>query len=361
MKKTIYILFLAALILFAGCQPKAETLKIGWIGPLTGQAAVLGVDSVTAAQMAVDDINGAGSIHGKQLLLIPEDDQYDTKQSVTAYEKLVRMDGVKVIVIQTYSAVFALSERARADGVVLIDALDCHGGIVAQGENVFCLSTDSDAIYTLIATYAQQFKKVGVFVFQSDAFMPFMKDGFLKLYKGEASVETYSVGEMDFRTSLLKMQQKGVEALVLLGYDESGILMKQARDLGFKGPFIMTGTVTSPALQEAAQGYAEGTIFPFWRASKTEGLAKTFTEKFVKIKGREPLLDLATYPTYDVVYLIAKAFALNESGKFTETLHQVVPFQGVTGEVHMAPDGSARLPEKLHVLQNGKAVPLDLT
>ena len=68
------------------------------------------------------------------------------------------------------------------------------------------------------------------------------------------------------------------------------------------GKFFTTGTVTSPSLQEAAQGHAEGTIFAFWSAPESE-----FTNKFIERVGRKPILDLATYPTYDAVRVIAKA------------------------------------------------------
>ena len=40
--------------------------------------------------------------------------------------------------------------------------------------------------------------------------------------------------------------------------------MKQARELGFEGLFYTTGTITSPPLQEAAAGNAEGAIFAYW-------------------------------------------------------------------------------------------------
>ena len=53
----------------------AEEIKIGWIGPLSGNAAVLGIDSAEVVQMVFDRANAEGGVHGKRLKLFVEDDQ----------------------------------------------------------------------------------------------------------------------------------------------------------------------------------------------------------------------------------------------------------------------------------------------
>ena len=299
------------LALLSGCADQIngrivenDEIVIGWIGPMTGQSAVLGMDSAVAAEIAVEEINMAGGVSGKKIKLILEDDQYDVKKTVSAYQKLVDVDGAKVIVISTYSGVFALSERAKRDGVVLVDPLDCNSALTALGDHVFCLATDSESIAEILAEEAEngEVKKSGILFFQSDAFMPLVKDVFVSEFDGEVVlVEGYSVGTSDFRTSISKMIEQDVEAIILLGYDETGLAMKQARTLGFEGQFYTTGTVTSPSLQEAAEGNAEGTVFAFWDAQKDKEPAKSFTAKFVAKQGRPAILDLATYPTYDTV------------------------------------------------------------
>lgn len=76
-------------------------IKIGWIGPLTGNAAALGVDSSAAVQLAVDQINRQGGIDGEKIQLFIEDDQYESAKTVRAYSKLVHQQGVKTLLIVT--------------------------------------------------------------------------------------------------------------------------------------------------------------------------------------------------------------------------------------------------------------------
>jgi len=363
MEKLKIAIALSLLLLIVGCiqTPTGavvkEPVKIGWIGPITGQSAVLGMDSITAAEIAVSDINSRGNI---QVQLIAHDDQYNTRKAVDAYNKLVNIDKVKVIVISTYSGVFALAEKAKQDGVILMDPLDCSTDLVNLGDNVFSIATHSEGIAKVLADQAEEInaKKVGILYFNSDRFMPLMKDVFVKEFDNEIVLkQAYSAGEADFRTSLLKMVHNKVDAIVLLGYDETGLAMKQARELGFKGQFLTTGTVTSPTLQEAADGHAEGTIFAFWNADKDKEPTKSFTAKFIEKKGRPPILDLATYPTYDNVMVIAEVMSkTNNIEEIKQELLKIKDFEGVTGKVTIAPDGGARIAETPFILQQGRPV-----
>ena len=73
MKKVISMLLVAALAVMMGsaCFAEEGTLKIGFIGPLTGAAAVYGTSCLQGAQIAVDEINAKG---GMQIELIAQDD-----------------------------------------------------------------------------------------------------------------------------------------------------------------------------------------------------------------------------------------------------------------------------------------------
>jgi branched-chain amino acid transport system substrate-binding protein len=180
----------------------------------------------------------------------------------------------------------------------------------------------------------------------------------VKKYGGEVvMVEGVSVGTRDFKTIILKMFERDVDGMVLLGYDEMGILMKQARELGFKGQFYMPGTVTSPGLQSAAGGHAEGTILAFWSAPSDNEQTNKFTQKFVENKGRPPILDLATYPSYDAVYVISLALrnSKDESAdEIKKALLNIDSYKGVTGVVSFDQSGAFKIPENPYILVDGR-------
>jgi ABC-type branched-subunit amino acid transport system substrate-binding protein len=312
------------------------------------------MDSAVAAQIAVDEINKDGGIDGKQIQLYIEDDQYNTRKSIDAYNKLVHVDGVRILIRQTYGAVFALAKDAKRDGVTIFDSLDCNTPLVGLGENVFCLATGSETIGESIASEvkSRNLSRMGVLYFNSDPFMPYVKDAFLKTYKGTIIEEGYSAGTKDFRTSLLKMKLANVQAVVFFGYDETGIAMKEARTLGITAPFFSTATITSPSLQQLASGAAIGTKFAYWEGGANGTVATHFLSSFSTKVGRKPILDLATYSTYDIVYAIVNT--LREGNPLTKAAISKQSFEGATGQVRFAVDGSSRMVETLYILtQNG--------
>jgi branched-chain amino acid transport system substrate-binding protein len=340
-----------------------KSIKIGWTGPLTGPAAILGVDGIVAAQIAVDEINERGGVNGKMLELVVDDDQYVTALTVTAYRKQVEVDGADILLVNTYSGIFAIAEQAEKDGVILIDSLDCNSRITALGDHVFCLATESESIATTMVEQATKngADTVGILYYNSDEFMPLVKDVFIENFNGNILAEAHSMGEKDFRTSIFKMLNGNIDALVLLGYDETGIAMRQARELGFEGDFYSTGTITSPGLQEAAGGHADGTYVSFWTIPKNTGVGKDFTDKFIEIQGRPPIEDFATYPTYDAVYVIAHAIEKAGSTDKDSLIKEILNIQGlkgISGEISFDGNGGMKIPESAHILKDGKVVPL---
>ncbi len=373
MKKIILgVAALTLVVTLTGCglqntnqqQATKEPIKIGWIGPLTGQSAVLGMDSVVAAQIAVDKINSQGGIKGKNVKLLVEDDQYNTQKTVDAYNKLVNIDGARILLVNTYGGVFAIADKAKNDNVLILDPLDCNNNLVSINPNIYCLATESESIAKVLAgdINAAGAKKTGILYFNSDSFMPLVKEVFLENFKGQVVInEGYVAGTVDFKTQLTKAIRAGAQNLVLLGYDELGIAMKQARELGFKGKFYGTGTFTSPGLQKASAGASENSLIAFWDAPKDKEPAKSFTAEFAKKQGRPAIFDLACYPTYDAVNVIAEAISKGSSNvnDIKQNLLQIKDFAGVTGVVTFSADRSVKIPESIHILKNGIPVPGD--
>jgi|GEM_PF-4819351 len=137
--KILPILFFIV-TLAAPAVGQQSPIKIGWIGPLTGNAAVLGVDSVPAMELVFDEINSSGGINKLPIKLLVEDDQYITAKSVAAYNRLVHQEGVKVIVVVTYGGLFALAPVAEKDGVLLVNPLDCDERIALLPSNTLCIA-----------------------------------------------------------------------------------------------------------------------------------------------------------------------------------------------------------------------------
>ncbi|MDI6721115.1 MAG: ABC transporter substrate-binding protein, partial [Candidatus Aenigmarchaeota archaeon] len=99
MKNTILIAAILSIVFIAGCvsQPSAQTVKIGFIAPLTGDAAVYGLPLKNMVELATEEINSQGGIDGKKVEIIYEDGKCNGKDAATAMQKLVSVDKVRVI------------------------------------------------------------------------------------------------------------------------------------------------------------------------------------------------------------------------------------------------------------------------
>ena len=86
----------------------------------------------------MDEINAAGGINGRMLELIVEDSKCNAQDSITAYNKLTDVDGVKIILGTSCSgAMLGAAPLAEADGVVLFSGLATNPDIANAGDYIF--------------------------------------------------------------------------------------------------------------------------------------------------------------------------------------------------------------------------------
>lgn len=350
-----------------------ETVKIGYIGPLTGNAAVLGEDAVKSIRLAVDEVNARGGVDGRKVKLFVEDDQYDTKQSVAAYNKLVHVDGVDTLIMSTYGGVFAVAEQSEKDGVLIVDPLDCDTAFSEAPATVFCIAKETEDLGFVIADYAADSGKQAPAVLHAtvDQFMPSVGTAFEKRFEertgGSVTVASYAPGTTDFRSILLPL--KNADAIVWLGYDEIGLAMKQARELGIDAEFLSVPSVaTSAEVERAAAGSAEGMKFSFYTASSANEQNAIFRRKFESIYGAPPVLPIVSDQTYDAMQiLLTEVFpsikensGKERTGSVIAKLLGVKDYRGVTGTLTMTPgkriSGIALV---LFELKNGAPVPFE--
>jgi branched-chain amino acid transport system substrate-binding protein len=363
------ILTITLLLRVAVAGAEDQIVKIGWIGPLSGNAAVLGVDTVPAMQLVIDSINDAGGVHGHRLKLIAEDDQYSSAKTVSAYNRLVHQEGIKVIVALTYGGLFSIAQNAEKDGVLLIDPLDCDDKIAALPANTLCITKRTEDLGRANAEHAisQNAFPAGILYFDGDPFMGVAADATKKTLQEHGKdwtfIETYNEGTTDFRTLMLKAKQANLKSLFFYGYDQMGTAMKEARSIKMTSLFYTLATSTSPDFQHLAGEALEGTFFPNWNAPRRDKFAK-FSKDFQAKVGREPHMEISTVPSYDIAQLIVAGLnsgALDSTGNVNINtlrayLYNVKNYDGVSGTITVDSDGITRsFPVTERVWKNGKA------
>ena len=369
--KSFLALSLISLLLYGAERLYAEApqpLRIGWIGPLSGPVATLGVDCVPAMQMVFEEANRAGGIHGRPIELVYEDDQYVTHKTVTAYRKLVTHHKISVIVAVTYGGLFAVAQQAQRDDALLIDTLDCDEAIAKLPANTFCIAKLTEDMGRANADdmLARGLTPAAFIYHDADPFMPTAAKATQAELKRRGGTWVLSEGVLpgtvDFQTLLLKVKQAQARSLALYGYDDIGIAMRQARALGIEIPFYAVGTLMSKAFQESAGDALNGVRFPLWQAPR-DARYQDFLARFKQRVGREPFIEISSVPSYDAAAIIVEALrALGPKSSrdkidvaaLREHLYKVRDYQGLSGSISIDPDGATRsLKVRMYEWENG--------
>ena len=115
-----------------------DPFRIGVMESATGPGETYGRVAIQAKQMAVAEINAAGGINGRMLELVVEDEKCNAQDSITAYNKLTDVDGVKIILGTSCSgAMLGAAPLAEADGVILFSGLATNPDIADAGDYIF--------------------------------------------------------------------------------------------------------------------------------------------------------------------------------------------------------------------------------
>jgi len=308
-KLTILMLILIVLCIFGCKAPEAtvEPIKIGYSTPLTGDLASLGEANNQGIELALEEINAKGGIAGRPVKLIIEDDRFEGSLTLKAYHKLVDIDNVDVMLTATYGGILTTANLADAAEVVVINTVDTAEELAEAGEYVFAIGIYDEGIGYALADFAnEQGKTVGVMYLNTDPFIALVKDSFLERYEGDVLInEGYGPLDTDFRVQLTKAKDKDIELLVILGFEEAGRVLKQAREMGIDADFAGIDIFGTNELFENSVGAAKGAYFTSWEAQDEETYS-TFLAKYMEKYGHEPEQAMFTVLGYDAMNIVAK-------------------------------------------------------
>lgn len=345
-----YRVFLAALLVLviaagafvgAGCGKKEpKEIKIGAVLPLTGSAAVWGENSKMGLEIALEEVNAAGGVKGKNVRLIIEDSQSDSAKAVSALQKLISTDKVSVVIGDiASSSVLAMAPIAENAKVVLLSPGASNPDISKAGEYIF-RNWQSDALEGEVdAKFAfekQGYKHMAV-LYVNNAYgtglMNVFESSFQKLGGQIISSEPFEQGATDMRSQLAKIHGLKIDGIYLPGYPpEMAILMKQAKEMGLTTPFISVQAFEDPKILETAKDAAEGVIFSVPKPPDTTNPAvSNFIQKYKAKFQRDPGVTSDT--GYDSLKIIV--WAMNNSGEsgleVQQQLLKLKDFPGAAG------------------------------
>ncbi len=298
MARTVKVLcVLAALMFLVGTMAGpvlAETIKVGIVLPLTGKLAKFGEVENKSFLMALDEINAAGGVNGKQIELIIEDTTGKPDVGRSAIEKLISRDNV-VVLGGGYSssvtwATIAVAQQRKVPFLVNTGSAD---RITERGWNyIFRLnppvSEYPKAFGSFLETVATNVESVAILhensLFGQSGAKKFVKKcekmGIKVLVK-----EGYEAGAIDFKPLLVKVKDKNPDLVYMISYImDASLLMRQSKELNFNPKLFVGGAAgfTLPEFQKNA-GAASDFVFSatLWTPSVPYPGAKAYYDKYV--------------------------------------------------------------------------------
>lgn len=284
-------------ILAATAQAQG-TIPIASIGPMTGQYASFGAQFKAGAEMAVADINAAGGVNGKQLVLTIEDDACDPKQAVAAAGKLAARK-VRLVAGHFCSGSSIPASKVYADeGIIQISPASTNPKLTDEraGANVFRVCGRDDQQGGVAGKYlADKFKgkKVAI-LHDKTAYGKGLADETQKSMNAaglkEVMYEPFTAGEKDYRALVSKMKAANVDVAYLGGYHtEGGLIVRQMREQGMKTILVGGDALVTQEYWQITGEAGAGTLMTFSpdprKSPAAAAVVKRFAEKKIDPEG----------------------------------------------------------------------------
>ncbi|WP_061593568.1 ABC transporter substrate-binding protein [Streptococcus gordonii] len=320
-----------------------KTLKIGFNFEETGDVASYGTAEQKGAKLAVDEINKAGGVDGKQIEVTDKDNKSELSEASTVSTNLVTQAKVNAIVgPATSGGTGAAITNAAKASVPLITPSGTQDDLT-KGQDYLFRATFIDSfqgkILSKYVTDNLKAKKVVLYYDNSSDYAKGMAKAFQEEYKGEiVATETFASKDTDFQAALTKFKGKDFDALVVPGYyTEAGKIVNQARGIGIDKPIVGGDGFNSEEFISQATPAAATNVY-YVSGYSTSGdmtaKAKKFLEAYKAKYNEEPSMFSAL--AYDSVYMVAEASkGAKNSVDIKENLAKLKDFEGVTGSITM--------------------------
>ncbi len=308
-------------LLLAGCGSDAgnQPLEVGGGVPvgavlaLTGNANVYGQDQKIGLELALQHRNGGGGINGHPLKLALEDSGSDEPGANAAFTLQINR-GVLALVGPTLSQqAFSADPIAQRRGVPVVAPSNTATGIPEIGFFISRVSAQSSVIAPLAIAQALKIqpglKRAAVFYAQDDAYSTAETTIFQKALKERGldpvTVQRTQLNDQDFQNQISAALRETPDLIVLsLQAVDGGNLIRQLRELGYRGLIVAGNGMNTPNIYPICQKYCDGLLIAQAYSPELDTPANAaFLKAFKAAKGGAipPQLTAQAYTALQVI------------------------------------------------------------
>lgn len=365
-KLTIFALILCALFL-TGCKKDSDVsaklpdlIKIGFIGPLTGNAAAYGQDVKAGISLYFKE---NPTIAGKPVEVIYEDGQCNGHDAASAAQKLINIDKVQVILGgQCSGETLAAAPIAEQNKVVLFSELSSSPDVTTAGDYIFRnYPSDAQVAKTMVDYVLDNHKKLALITEQTDyaqAYRQAIKSNLETAGRSDALLldEAFAADNTDFRTLLTKVNKAGAKALLAIVQTPvtGGFVVKQAKELGLDIQIYSGDALPGKDFFDTAKDAAEGVKV----VMVAEDPSRSGYAKLKEKVGETQASELFPAFGYDAAQIISEAIAkVGYNGTaIKDYLYQMPTFKGIACDVTFDENGDNNVAAGVKVARNGEFI-----
>jgi branched-chain amino acid transport system substrate-binding protein len=336
-----------AFVRSAGAQ--GATIKIGMCAPVTGPAAESGKYAVGGAKLAVEQVNKAGGVLGKQIELIVEDDQTTNPGIVLAFSKLAAQPDI----VAFLGSIRSTQVHAMAPDVLKLGKPVMFGGTdpnLTKLGNPWLFRFRPNDSYSgkVIADYGVNTlgKKKWAVLHSTDAFGTAggkaLTEGLAKLGVTPVIDQGYANQSQDFTPVVLAIKQSGADVLgsYFTFENDLGIFARQLRQLGVNIPWVGSPSIVNITALKLAGPALYGTYGVADYAEDSSEGSKAFGKLYRDAYKVAP--DNQSSWPYDAITVLAKAINTAKStdpAKVREAILAIRGHAGAEGEYNFDKNG----------------------
>ena len=328
-----------------------DTIKIGGVLEMTGGSASFGISSKNGIDLALKKINEKGVLGGKKLSLVVADTKSEASEATNAMQKVISQDKVVAVIGPNQSsAVIAAGAINNGSKVVDITPMGTNPDVTVDPKTKKVKPYSFRTCFidpfqgTVMASFASnelKVKKAAIYIDNTSDYAKglaqFFKENFVKNGGQVVIEEAYLQKDTDFKSTLTKIKAAQPDFIYIPGYyQEVGLIVKQAREMGITVPMAGGDGWDSAKLPEiAGKAALENTFFSsLYSPDDTSDLNKEFVAEYKKAYNTNP--DVFAALAYDSTLLVAKAIedaGSADPAKIAEAMAKIKGFKGVSGEV----------------------------
>ncbi|MDR2153530.1 MAG: ABC transporter substrate-binding protein [Burkholderiaceae bacterium] len=371
----------AALCAAGTALAQEETVRLGFTGPLSGGAALYGKNVTSGMEMAIKEINAAGlEVAGKKvkLELVALDDKYSPADAAINARRLVQQSKVAVVFCPHSGGIYAMQAINEQEKFLLMGYSSAPKITETGNKLTIRIPPTFDTYVKPFINY--EMKRFGKRVGMLPGDHEYAKD-WSKLFEPawkEAGGTVVSNNPMsynksaDFYSGVSRVLAEKPEVLFIGGASEpTALVAKQARELGFKGGFLIMDQAKLDEMARVTGGLEplEGAVGVLPVASNDRIGAKTFTANYRKMYGadRDPTSE-ASY-NYTMTHVVAAAMKLAGTAsdaaairaKMGEAVSQLTVEQNAGSFGGIDDKGGTIIDPPVAVVEGGKIKPVSLS